>query len=425
MLSWIGRATTTVALAMFLSVAASQRADALLERMGIDPSRTAVPLDGILSGGPPPQGIPAIGFSGVESLGIPSTHPAKYETVSEAAEWLEPEEPVVLVEVGGQARAYPLQVLTWHEIANDTLGGLPIAVTFCPLCNSALAFDRRVPVSKAQSEEVLARDAKAIVTAPTADYLAQLETQGLGGAVDATVTVTFGVSGLLIGSNLLMFDSSTFTIWSQIVGDAAVGTLVDTTLLRYPAPIVSFETFAKAHPDATVLSRNTGFTRAYGTNPYIGYDRADSPPFLYQGALDGRLPPKARVVTLAGDPPLAIPFDLMAEQHVVHEEVEGRGVVAFWQAGTRSALDGRRIAESADVGAVGVFFTDVDGRSLNFWWSGDAILDRETNSTWNVLGVAESGPLAGTELQPALHTETLWFSWAAFRPDTRVVEVGP
>ena len=404
-----------------LGSAFAQSGERALNAIGVDASRATIPVEDILSGGPPPQGIPALGFGG-DYAGAAGPSPApQFVTPAAAAAWLDDEEPVIALSLGGESRAYPLQVLTWHEIVNDTLGGVPVAVTFCPLCNSALAFDRRVPLDAAGEAAVRAVNPEASVEPPSDEF-----SSAFGGAsedgLNAVLPVTFGVSGLLYNSNLLMFDTASSTLWSQLTGEGAVGTLSGVQLVRYPAQIVSFGEFRAAFPDARVLSRETGFRRSYGSNPYVGYDRADEPPFLFSGELDGRLPPKERVITFerAGDA-AAFPFTTLQEARVVNTEVGGEPVAVFWQEGTTSALDASSIAASEDVGAAGVFDRRVDGETLTFAPDGEFFVDEETGSSWNLLGQAVSGELAGTALSPVVHDNTLWFAWAAFRPDTRIV----
>ena len=402
--------------------AVAQSGSGTLRDIGVDVDRATIPIDGILSGGPPPQGIPALGFSG-DHAGAAGPSPApQFVTQAEAAAWLGEEEPVIALSLGGESRAYPLQILTWHEIVNDTLGGVPVAVTFCPLCNSALAFDRRVPLSAESEAAVRAANPEATIQDVPEDetFVSALESADTD-KPNAVLEVTFGVSGLLYNSNLLMFDTAASTLWSQLTGEGAVGALSGVQLARYPAQIVSFEEFRAAFPGASVLSRETGFSRDYGANPYVGYDRADEPPFLFSGETDGRLPPKTRVITLerAGDA-VAFPFDALQEARVVNTDVGGAPVTVFWQEGTTSALDARAIAESADVGAAGVFDRRVDGKTLTFSWNGETFVDEETRSSWNLLGQATSGELFGTALSPIVHDNTLWFAWAAFRPDTRI-----
>ena len=405
-----------------LTVGLAQREPGHIRTLGVDSARANIPVEQVMSGGPPPQGIPAIGFSGDWTEATSPTPEPSFVSQEEAAEWLGEREPVIAFDLGGEARAYPLQILTWHEIVNDVVGGAPVAVTFCPLCNSALAFDRRIPLTEETSAEVLATNSEAPIEAADASFLDTYQEQiGSLGDVTDMLEVTFGVSGMLYLSNMLMFDSETSTLWAQLAAEGNVGTLTDTRLIRYPAPIVSFQEFREAFPDAPVLSRDTGFRRSYGQNPYVGYDDVDSPAFLFQGESDGRLPPKARVVTfeLSGEP-VAYPFELLEEVRAFNDEVAGTPVVAFWQEGTASALDSASIAAARDVGAVNLFLRELDGQVLTFEWDGDAFVDQQTGSTWNLLGQATAGELEGSRLTPVVHDNTLWFAWAAFEPETRV-----
>jgi hypothetical protein len=333
-----------------------------------DFAKASVPFDEITSGGPPRDGIP------------PLDRPT-FETVAQADAWLKPPEPVIGLELAGEARAYPLQILTWHEIVNDEVGGTPVSVTFCPLCNTAIAFDRR-----------------------------------LGGRV-----LDFGTTGNLRHSDLVMWDRQTESWWQQVSGEAIVGELTGRRLTMLPAEIVSWEEFRAGHPQGSVLSRDTGFSRSYGTNPYVGYDRVDQPPFLFQGKLDGRLPPMERVVAVEiGGEAAAYPFTLLRGRRVVHDEVGGQPVVVFHKPGTASALDQSRIADSRDVGATGVYRPAVDGRPLTFVWRDEAFVDLDTGSRWTLLGQAASGPLAGKQLEAVAHANPFWFAWAAFKSTTRV-----
>ena len=335
-----------------------------------DFSLHTVPYDEFLSGG--------VGRDGIPPLDEPT-----FDSIEDTDRWLEDVQPVVALEINGQARAYPLAILTWHEIANDTLGGVPVSVTFCPLCNSAVAFDRRV-----------------------------------GDAV-----LDFGVSGNLRNSDLVMWDRQTESWWQQLTGEGIVGAYSGYLLDLVPAQIVSWGDFKAAFPEGDVLSRDTGHARTYGRNPYSGYDRIDQSPFLFDGEPDGRLLPMERVAALELDgQPLAFPFLVLEEERVVHYPAEEPKIVVLFQPGTASALDKSNIASSRDVGATGVFETELDGQSLTFRVDGDGFVDAETGSTWNVLGQATSGPLAGKSLTPVVHGNHFWFAWAAFAPDVVVYQ---
>lgn len=328
--------------------------------------RHTIDYSEILSGGPPRDGIPSI------------DNPQFIDSTAADA-WLADNEPVIVLELNGDARAYPLQILTWHEIVNDTVGDVPALITFCPLCNSAIAFNRTVD----------------------------------GAAVE------FGVSGLLRHSDLIMYDRSDESLWQQFTGEAIVGNHVGQRLTMLPTSLVSYADFKDAYPDGVVLSRETGFSRSYGQNPYAGYDTIGSDPFLFRDEPDGRLPAVARVVTISlNGVDVAYPLEALATSGVIHDAQGGQPLVLFHLPGTASALDARVIAEAADVGATGVFEPAVAGQQLTFRRENGRFVDTETGSTWNIVGQAIEGPLAGKQLTPIVHANQFWFSWAAFKPDT-------
>ena len=334
-----------------------------------DFSKHSIPYGEILSGGPPRDGIP------------PVDNP-KFISVDQAGEWLQPVEPVILVQVGDDARAYPLQILTYHEIVNDTVDGLPLAVTFCPLCNTAIVFER------------------------------MLEGQLLD----------FGTTGHLRYSNLIMYDRQTETWWQQASGEAIVGELLGARLEYYPGAIIAWEEFRSSFPSGKVLSRETGFSRPYGQNPYIGYDDVNNPPFLYRGPITpGALPPVARVLTVdMNNEAVAYPYEVLAEARVVNDTVAGEELVVIWEPGTASALDTVSIADGRDVGTANAYSRRVDGQILTFRFEDGRIVDEQTGSEWNLLGMAVSGELAGNQLESMVAINHFWFSWAAFKPETRI-----
>ncbi|HIB54674.1 MAG TPA: DUF3179 domain-containing protein [Nitrospirales bacterium] len=337
-----------------------------------DWTRHTIRYDEILSGGPPRDGI--------RSIDKP-----KFIAADLAASFLDNTEPVVVVDIEGDARAYPLQILMWHEIVNDTVGGVPVIVTFCPLCNSAIAFDRRF-------------DGK---------------------------THEFGTSGLLRYSDLIMYDRTTESLWQQFTGEGVVGEKAGAYLRFLPASLVSFAEFRAAYPKGVVLSRDTGAMRSYGNNPYKGYDTIGNTPFMFRGPLDDRLPAMARVVSvsLAGID-IAYPVSILAERGVIHDGQAGPALVIFHTTGTNSALGASRIAEGEDVGATGIFEAKLGTQILSFHRKDNTIIDTETKSTWNILGHAIDGPLKGQRLTPIVHGDHFWFSWAAFKPKTILYQSG-
>jgi hypothetical protein len=263
-----------------------------------DFTKNNVPYSKILSGGPPKDGIPP--------LDSPN-----FQSVSEADEWLEDREPIVFVQacaeqsrsVCDDARAYPIQILMWHEIVNDTVGDEPLVVSFCPLCNTAISFKRTFDPSagSGQSGQVL----------------------------------DFGTTGRLRYSNLIMYDRQTETWWQQATGDAIAGEYTGAQLELYPASTISWNDFKSQYPEGKVLSRETGFARDYGRNPYFGYDDINQTPFLFDGKTPDQLPPMARVLTVdLSSEAVAYPYDVLVEVKVINDSVGNEEVVVLWAGGT-------------------------------------------------------------------------------------------
>jgi hypothetical protein len=337
-------------------------------RWETDFAKHSVPLSEFQSGGPPRDGIPPV-------------DDPRPTSQADADEWLSDREPVLTVEVGDEVRAYPLQILVWHEIVNDTLGGRPIAVTYCPLCNSSLVFDRRV----------------------------------------GRRTLTFGTTGNLRNSDLVMWDRQTESWWQQLTAEAVVGELTGTRLKVLPSQTLSWADFKRLYPDGDVLSRDTGVERDYGSNPYAGYDQPDSAPFLFDGEPDDRLPPKERVVAVfAPRETVVVPFSRLARAPAVEVEAGGLPVVVLYKRGVVSPLDAPSIEASRDVGTAVAFDRRVDGGTLSFERRGDGYVDNETGSRWDMAGRAIEGELAGRRLAPVRHDQQFWFALAAFVPDARI-----
>jgi len=345
-----------------------------------DFTRHTVPYSEIIQGCPGRDCIPALDAPGAAS--VPSTRGGRATFAPVSTATYEAQLPVAYVEVAGVVRGYPLHILTWHEVVNDRFGDTPVAVTFCPLCNTALAFDRRV----------------------------------------GDVTLDFGVSGNLRNSDLVMWDRQTESWWQQATGEGIVGTFAGTVLKPIPASVISFRDFARAFPAAEILTEDTGLIRDYGINPYDGYDAAGSRPFLFKGTIDKRLDALDRVVGLGGEgDPLAVPFSALSPTGVANVTVDGRRIAVFWAAGTVSALDGVVIFASRDVGAAVAYVAAAKGKTLTFRTDAPGTFrDNETGSTWDVTGLAASGPLAGERLAVAVHTVHFWFAWAAFHQETRI-----
>lgn len=263
-----------------------------------DFSKSSIAFIDILSGGPPKDGIPAIDdpqFQKVEDV----TH-------------LKATEPVIGVVIDGVAKAYPLQVLMWHEIVNDRIADTPISVTFCPLCNAAIVFDRRVIHP------------------------------GKG-----ALTLDFGTTGKLRNSDLVMYDRQTESWWQQFLGEAIVGEMTGLQLKMLPVRIEAFAKFKARMPQGLVLVPQQNSLRAYGKNPYEGYDSLATP-FLYRGRMPQKVAPLSRVVASEGK---AWSLDFIREA----KRIEGLdGLIIQWEKGQNSALDASEIGEGVDIGNVTV-----------------------------------------------------------------------
>ncbi|MEL7156800.1 MAG: DUF3179 domain-containing protein [Actinomycetota bacterium] len=332
--------------------------------------------DLIRSGGQPPDGIFPIDqpmFAPVDEL--------DYEIAANEA--------VVAVEVNGEARAFPIQLMIWHEIVNTEIGGVPVTVTFCPLCNSAISFDRRF------GDEVL----------------------------------DFGTSGELYQSALVMYDRQTESMWAHFTGQALVGHLAGARLTLIPTQTVAFADWVEAHPDGHVLTRDLGappsYAGLYGSNPYGGYDTEGLDPFsqFFVGEIDRTLLAKARVVGIVDDEgPVAVRFDDLADTPVIPVTEAGRDLVVWFKPGLASPLDRFDVQAGRDVGQTGVFRpAATDGTALTFRSDGELFVDDQTGSTWNILGHAVGGPLAGDQLESVAHTDAFWFAWATYQPGTVIV----
>lgn len=315
---------------------------------------------------------------------IPPIDDPAFESAEDADEWLEDDEPGLLVEVEEITRFYPIRILHRHEIVNDTFGATPVAVTYCPLCNTGIAFDRRVDGRE----------------------------------------LRMGVSGLLRNSDLVMWDDATQSLWQQITGEAIVGELTGTRLEPLSSAIVRWADFRDNNPGSEVLSRDQGFGIAYGQNPYVGYSSRTSPiGGFFTAELDERFPALERVVAVTiDDDTTGYPFSEISQSRVVNDEVGETPVVIFWGApSTTDALDSFQVADGQAIGTGVAFDPLVDGRRLTFESpETDVFVDAETESTWTLQGVAIDGPLEGSELSLLPHRNEFWFAFAAFFPDARV-----
>lgn len=362
------RALVACAVALSATVARPARAQPAPEVWKTDLSKRSIRLSELRPAGPPKDGIP--------SLDAPSFVPA-----SEAAKWLVPGEPVILIEQAGHARAYPIQILLWHELVNDQFDDVPILVTYCPLCNSSLVFDRRINGR----------------------------------------TYSFGVAGFLRNNSLVAYDRETDSLWQQVTGEAIVGTHTGARLTPFPSRVVSFGAFLRSHPGGQVMSRQTGYLPGYGRTTYIGYELGDAP------AAGGVEPVRRgdrlqRVITVNIEGRRrAYSFHLLRSRKVFEDRVAGARFVIFFDPAVLSPLDAPQIAASRSVGTAAAYFAELDGRLLHFRFRDGRITDRETGSTWDVLGTAVDGPLKGKLLTPTQQLIYFEFTHRQFFPRVEIL----
>lgn len=300
-------------------------------------------------------------------------------------------EPVLSVEINGVAKAYPLNMLSIHEIANDTLSGVPILATFCPLCNAGIVYDRRL-------------------NHKLNNYLLEFE-----------------VSGMLRKSDMVMADKQTETWWQQLEGKGIVGNLAGAELSVIPSLVISVEEFFNRFPNGKILSKKTGVPNAeanYGINYYQNYDDPDNKPyerFFSPDDVDPRLPAMERIVDIRSRGEFKVyPFSAVEKAGVINDIFNGKNIVLFYQPGTISVLDEKEIKNSKDIGMVTVFNPVVDGQILKFKKIDDKFVDEQTNSVWDITGRCIEGKLKGKELQIEPHGNHFAFAWLAFHPETKI-----
>ena len=300
-------------------------------------------------------------------------------------------EPVIAVVIKGQAKAYSLNILTMHEISNDVLGGVPILVTYCPLCNSGIVYNRNLKFKNKS-------------------YLLEFE-----------------ASGMLRMSDMVMLDRNTETLWQQLMGEAIVGELNTATLDILPSLIISVEEFFMRYPYGEILSKNTGFSGSeayYGKNPYVNYDAKDGQPkshFFDNSKIDDRLPPMERIVDIENDGKYKVyTFTDIAEGEVINDTFKTSEVVLFHQAGTVSILDKEDISTSKDIGTVVVYNRELDGVILSFKKDSGKFKDIQTDSSWDITGYCYEGELKGKQLKIQPHSNHFAFAWLAFYPESEI-----
>ncbi len=309
----------------------------------------------IISGGVPKDGVP--------SLFNPEMIPADQTRLPD-------DNLVVGIVVGREPRAYPHPILDWHEVVNEDLMGRTLTISYCPLTGTAVVFD-------------------------------------------ATQLGHFGVSGLLYRNNLILFDRATDSHWPQLRLQCDQGAQKDAKQVVFPSIETSWGVWKKLFPGTMILSTNTGFNRPYSItgSAYPGYGSLDSPPLFQQKGIDSRLPFKQRVHgILLGTGPDNYQSKVYLiketqERRLIHDAVANKAIL---------------VVDVGEKNFVISFLRTVDGQTLTFELAGSAntfpftFKDKETGSTWNVLGEATDGPLADKKLERPLSITAYWFAWGAF-----------
>jgi hypothetical protein len=259
-----------------------------------------------------------------------------------------------------------LLILVWHEIVNDKVGGVPIAVTYCPLCFTTQVFNRTI----------------------------------------SGQAVQFGTSGKLYNNNLVMYDRLSGSLWSQALGEGIVGNHAGESLKRIPFDVAYWKDWKQLYPNSMILSTDTGFTRPYGADPYGDYYTSDQL-FFPISNIDKRLGLKEMVVGVGnGGQYKAYVLSQIESAKVINDKLGNKSIALF-------SLYPRMVR---------AFSSIVNGHTLNFQYnaSDNKITDKQKGSEWNFDGVAVNGQLKGKQLARLPFDEGFWFSWAAFHPQTKI-----
>ena len=331
------------------------------EQNNNEATKQIVPLDQIVSGGPPRDGIPSI------------DKPKFVSSEEASSNFLQGSDLVIGLEINGDVRAYPLKILVWHEIINDAVGGTPVAVTYCPLCLTSQVFNR---------------------------------------TVDDQV-VEFGTSGKLYNSNLVMYDRTTESLWSQAMAKGIVGKHGGKDLERIPFDIAAWSEWKKLHPESKVLSTDTGFGRPYGVDPYGNY--YTEPNILFPVShKDDRFGPKEIVVGIEDNNGMKKAYRIsdIENKKVVNDAIGNKQIVLVsLEPFMVRAFDRSIQLEGTD---------EVITVQFEYEGSSNLLVDKETGTKWNFDGNAVEGRMKGKSLTRLPLDEGFWFSWVAFHPKTQV-----
>ncbi len=319
----------------------------LMETNGI---KHNIPLDKIKGGGPPKDGIPSI--DNPVFANVPDS------------QFMSDSDTVIGLEINGETKAYPIFILVWHEIINDKVGGIPVAVTYCPLCYTNQVFERLIDGQE----------------------------------------VEFGTSGKLYNSNLLMYDRLTESYWSQALGIAVKGELTGYELNLIPFDVITWGDWKKLHPDTVVLTTDTGYIRSYATDPYGNYYTEPRIMFPVEHT-DDRMHPKEIIIGFNQDHIYKAYKQNDIELNIIINDSIGETpvmLISLYSENSRA------------------FERTINELVLNFEYVDGKILDLQTNSEWNYDGLSISGEYQGVQLKRMPIEPGFWFEWFAFHPQTLV-----
>ncbi|MCH7967221.1 MAG: DUF3179 domain-containing protein [Thaumarchaeota archaeon] len=317
----------------------------IMETNGI---KHLIPLDKIRGGGPPMDGIPSIDNPVFADL--------------QRSYFMSDSDTVIGLEINGEAKAYPIFILVWHEIVNDTVGGIPVAVTYCPLCYTNQVFERVIDGQE----------------------------------------VEFGTSGKLYNSNLLMYDRLTESYWSQALGMAVKGELSGYKLNLVPFDVITWGDWKTLHPDTMVLTTDTGHIRSYATDPYGSYYTEPRIMFPVEHS-DDRLYPKEIIIGFNQDSIYKAYKQNDIESNIIINDLIGETpvmLISLYSENSRA------------------FERTINGVVLDFVYADNKIFDSQTNSEWNYDGLSIFGEYEGQQLERMPIEPGFWFSWVAFHPGT-------
>ncbi|NOR87094.1 MAG: DUF3179 domain-containing protein [Bacteroidales bacterium] len=310
----------------------------------------------------------------------------RYINTEQAKDSLFGGQPVIAIELNGYPLAFPINMLSYHEIVNDSIAGIPFTVAYCPLCNTAYIFDSRINHNNKE------------------------------------YTLKFGTSGMLRMSNLVMWDEQTETWWQHIDGEGLVGEMAGEKLKILPAKIISLNNYMEFYPQGKVMFpiEDTTYKTHYEINNYVHYDSIGSEkPFLFFNQVDPRLPAMEYIISIESDQIIkSFPLSTLQTEKVINNQVGSKDIVLFYHADMISNLDTKDISKGKQIGSGTVYSTIIENEKLHFEAINGRFKDTKTNSVWNFAGECVEGPYKGKKLTPIAYGLDFAFAWLAFHPES-------